>query len=351
MGYLTFHYNGDNNANNYLGLGFYGHDNKYKFYRDRTVFSNGLTVPSITLNGTDLATTLSGKSDTSHNHDSSYSAINHNHDSSYAALSHTHTASNITDFNTAIDLHKGNYVYGDESYYGITKNDSNATYVSKMIAKANGKGAMLQIWSGIVGRWLNSPIGGFVSMNLGSNGKAAVYLCQGFDGSLWTAAGSDSTDGLRSGDWTKVSMNGHSHAISDITNLQTSLDGKSDTSHNHDSDYSAINHNHDSAYAPYVHTHTTADLTNWATATENFAKINASNTFTANQTLNGNLNVSNNKQIYVGVGSSPVEESILCKYEGNLGKNKYIRIGCGDNQRTAIMAFGNNSSGNRYLYR
>ena len=44
-----------------------------------------------------------------------------------------------------------------------------------------------------------------------------------------------------------------------------------------------------------IHTHTSADITNWATATENFAKTNASNTFTGVQTINGNLNISNNK--------------------------------------------------------
>ena len=98
-----------------------------------------------------------------------------------------------------------------------------------------------------------------------------------------------------------------------------------------------------------VHTHSSADIANWATATENFARLNANNTFSGNQTVNGSLSVSTNKQLYVGVGSSPISQSILCKYEGNLGNGKYIRIGCGDNKRTAIMAFGV-ESGTRYLY-
>ena len=38
-----------------------------------------------------------------------------------------------------------------------------------------------------------------------------------------------------------------------------------------------------------VHTHTTADLTNWATATSNFAKTNAANTFTTNQQITNEL--------------------------------------------------------------
>ena len=36
--------------------------------------------------------------------------------------------------------------------------------------------------------------------------------------------------------------------------------------------------------ADYVHTHSSADIANWAIATENFAKLNASNTFSGTQT-------------------------------------------------------------------
>ena len=40
--------------------------------------------------------------------------------------------------------------------------------------------------------------------------------------------------------------------------------------HNHNSVYAALNHNHDSDYADIDHDHTTADLTDWATATADF---------------------------------------------------------------------------------
>ena len=43
---------------------------------------------------------------------------------------------------------------------------------------------------------------------------------------------------------------GHTHAISDITNLQSALDGKA-----------ASNHNHDSTYAPISHTHPSSQIT------------------------------------------------------------------------------------------
>ena len=74
----------------------------------------------------------------------------------------------------------------------------------------------------------------------------------------------------------------HTHAINDISNLQTTLDGKASSTHNHDSSYAALNHNHsindinnlqttldgkassshnhNTTYAPIVHTHLTTDI-------------------------------------------------------------------------------------------
>ncbi len=57
----------------------------------------------------------------------------------------------------------------------------------------------------------------------------------------------------------------HTHVISNVTNLQSTLNGKATTSHshseysltshNHNSQYSSLNHNHDSQYSPKSHTH------------------------------------------------------------------------------------------------
>ena len=46
-----------------------------------------------------------------------------------------------------------------------------------------------------------------------------------------------------------------------------------------------------SGKASSVHDHTSADITNWATATENFAKTNVSNTFTQDQEIDGHLTI------------------------------------------------------------
>ena len=40
----------------------------------------------------------------------------------------------------------------------------------------------------------------------------------------------------------------HTHAIADVTGLQTALDGKAAIDHNHDTVYSKLDHNHDDAY-------------------------------------------------------------------------------------------------------
>ena len=56
--YIEFHWYESNNVNNYVGIGIYSYDRLYRFYRNRVVFDKYLSVPAITLNGTDLQTTL-----------------------------------------------------------------------------------------------------------------------------------------------------------------------------------------------------------------------------------------------------------------------------------------------------
>jgi len=65
-------------------------------------------------------------------------------------------------------------------------------------------------------------------------------------------------------------------AISDINNLQNTLDGKASSSHNHDSTYALIGHDHNGTYAPISHTHTIANVTGLSQSfidTSNFVKI------------------------------------------------------------------------------
>ena len=51
-----------------------------------------------------------------------------------------------------------------------------------------------------------------------------------------------------------------SGTLSDQTDLQNALNGKSTSGHNHDSTYSPVGHHHDADYAPIVHDHAAADI-------------------------------------------------------------------------------------------
>ena len=99
------------------------------------------------------------------------------------------------------------------------------------------------------------------------------------------------------------SASGHGHSISDITNLQNTLDGKASASHTHSgyaasvhthsgyatsdhthsgyaakshthSNYAASGHNHDSSYAAKSHGHSISDVTNLQTTLNNKAAAN-----------------------------------------------------------------------------
>lgn len=80
---------------------------------------------------------------------------------------------------------------------------------------------------------------------------------------------------VASRDWCSAQFSAlnHSHNISDITNLQTTLDGKASTTHNHDSAYRQISYvpswteitDKPSTFTPSSHTHAISDITNLQT--------------------------------------------------------------------------------------
>ena len=79
-GYVGFKYTGNNSANSYIQLGINGYNNLFKVYQNKSEFNVPLTIndtltttgaittSAITLNGTDLETTLNGKADVGHIH-------------------------------------------------------------------------------------------------------------------------------------------------------------------------------------------------------------------------------------------------------------------------------------------
>jgi len=70
----------------------------------------------------------------------------------------------------------------------------------------------------------------------------------------------------------------HTHAIADVTDLQTALDGKSSTSHTH-TEYADVSHNHDGVYAPASHTHTVPEVSGLQTELNNKANRSHLNAF------------------------------------------------------------------------
>ena len=94
----------------------------------------------------------------------------------------------------------------------------------------------------------------------------------------------------------RMTINGIDMITKDYYNkseVNTLLNGKSDTSHNHDSAYASKNHNHDTAYASKSHQHDGADviLSNNNDLNDNITDINNTvNDHTTDITsLNGNI--------------------------------------------------------------
>ena len=93
---------------------------------------------------------------------------------------------------------------------------------------------------------------------------------------------------------------GHIHAIADVSNLQTTLDGKASTSHNHDSTYAALNHTHEFAdiYKQTTRmiinetTNEEEEITDTKTLQEVLNEYEQSLTNAINQGLNGKANAS-----------------------------------------------------------
>ena len=94
--------------------------------------------------------------------------------------------------------------------------------------------------------------------------------------------------------------------------------------------------------AESVHTHTSADIANWATATENFAKLSTANTFTATNTFSTiNTNSINVSAI----------NGFMMKLPRQLSKNEGTRFKVSDTSRNGLFALWRESdTGNYYTY-
>ena len=118
----------------------------------------------------------------------------------------------------------------------------------------------------------------------------------------------------------------HTHSISNITNLQTTLDGKASTSHNHDSSYAAINHNHNSLYSSINHNHDTDYAAINHNHDSSYSALNHTHsTFTdiTVSTINGTrINEYTGGQSHAALGTVPVIPVI--KNDSVMEVGKYI---------------------------
>lgn len=162
--------------------------------------------------------------------DTLYAAAGHNHDAAYAPISHTHAISEVTNLQNELDgkaaashTHAISEVTDLQNQLdGKASTSHNHTVASLSDVNLNSisEGELLG-WDATNSEWVNRTLS-----------EAGV------------APASHNHDGT----YAPVS---HSHAISDVTNLQNELDGKAAATHNHDADY-----------APISHTHAISDVTN-----------------------------------------------------------------------------------------
>lgn len=182
---------------------------------------------------------------------------------SYAALSHTHTSSNITDFNSSVSgLVSGIYApLSSPTLTGVplTPTASSGTNtnqiastsfvrneISNLVASAPSTLDTLNELATALG---NDP--NFATTVTNSLANKAALAGASFTGAIASPSGSF-TSSLKVNN-TDVSLNGHGHSVSDISGLQTSLDGKQPSG----------------SYASLSHTHSIANVSGLQTALDN----------------------------------------------------------------------------------
>lgn len=216
-----------------------GHDGTY--YLD---YSNFINVPDLTGNlsasellsmilgvdGTDSeldADLFDGRessefADSTHNHDNSYSDLDHSHNDLYSILGHSHPGSDITGFvsdSTNADLLDGY----DGTYYLDYNNFINTPDTSVVVAQHDAL-------SGI-----------------NESDSTQFHLNKNQFNQLT--------------DLTDTTIHNHDSFYYTKSQIDISLSGKSDLTHDHDLEYSETDHSHSDLYSDLTHFHVGSDIT------------------------------------------------------------------------------------------
>jgi hypothetical protein len=259
---------------------------------------------------TGLQAALDGKASSAHDHDADYAAIGHDHAGvyqaagSYAAATHTHATSDVTGLDaalagleeagTAADLIALHEAAANPHSIYLTQAEADALYaaagsggtgdMTKAVYDPNDDGKVTSAasadaapWAGITGKPTTFPPETHAHDDL-------YYTESEVDTAL---AGKASATHDHDADYAPIT---HSHAIADVTGLQTALDGKQASgsyaaaSHTHAwadvtgepttlagygiTDAASSTHNHDGTYAAASHTHTASQVTDFNSAVD-----------------------------------------------------------------------------------
>ena len=232
---INYSYAGANHADNYLAISHWSYDYDYRFYRDRVVFDNNLSVPSITLNGNDLQTSLNGK----------------------ASLTHTHTLSEITDYvaptgyddTNCAKLNAANTFTANQTISATTLTMSNANPVIDMTGGTTG---MLKIKCGTndYARFYGGQTGsnaGYLEIATADDNNEPIYIRQ-YKGNFATlqrtltlmdASGNTTMPGTLS--VPAITLNG--------TSLATTLNEKASLTHTHTADEIGMPYEYEQSYS------------------------------------------------------------------------------------------------------
>ncbi len=164
---------------------------------DITDFDHGHSISEIT----NLQASLDGKAAVGHNHDTVYSGLGHshneyaltghNHDIAYAAIVHTHS-----DYSLTGHVHDG--------VYAVTGHSHAIDEVTGLQTALNGKAAVSHNHNTV-----------YAAIN---HDHSTIYAALGHPHGEYALTGHNHNS--------VYSAIGHGHAVSDVTGLQTSLDGK-----------------------------------------------------------------------------------------------------------------------------
>jgi len=291
---------------------------------------NKFLLDNLTQSNIDTWNTVTSKSDNTHNHDAVYyteteidnklsnkSDITHNHSTlyqpigSYSLTGHTHSESEITDLDK--------YTQAEVTAFLANKSDTSHTHDGRYFTESEvntllgQKAALSHAGTHVTGGTdviVDAVASGNSGLLSGSDKAKLDGIAINANNYVLPIANTTTLGGIKSGTGItvdtsgNVSLNSHTHTISNITALQTTLDGKENVfakntafNKNFGSASGTVCQGNDArlsdARTPLTHTHTVSDVTNFPT----LGTVASKNIGTTNGTIpildaNGKLDTS-----------------------------------------------------------